>query len=949
MRNTPSRLAIGSLIITAAVFAAFASSTGWRPIETGQDEPPTIPISVEDLQAACQTRNPYLVTPCYARGEQWDEPALVAFRDTDDNSDHHVLATHGQIGATNGTAYDPDRHFLYVAAYFKRGTALGPLGIGGIYMLDLESGTVEEWTTVPDAGRDMHAPEGEYWPDTRAQNSIGIVGLGDIEYGGDDELFVMNLWEREIFRYRTTDKALVQRIPIGAVDEPWYGSNARPFALAVQGGRLYHGVVNSAWRPRDDSAIEALVYSSEYDGSDMREVARFSLDHPRDAALRAGFGGGISGRWRAWRDGYNSVSGNPGFGVYPQPMLADLAFTNDGDMILGMRDRFGDMTFFDPSGANPPGEGAGIPAGDILIGRRDGDRWTVEPNPEFFSEDAGPGLGESRAVHDETGFGGLAHIPVTDRIITLGLAPERISSGGAYWFESDDGDNTAREQLYAWDPDYPNFGKANGLGDVELLCPLTIPTPTPTATRTATATRTTTPTPESTATATDIPYYEIYLPWGLKECPPKKRYIDVVLVLDRSTSMLRTIEGSDTPKNEAAIRAASRFVSSLQLEPDYLGRHDQVAIVGFNDLAWLEHPLGNDRDGALAALEVIRTKTEEGTRLDLGFEQGQAALDGGSTMPDNRQVMIVLTDGLPNRVPFTPPLRQEDTVIAAASVAKSRGTQVFTIGLGKPVDINPRMLISCSSNVYDYFYAPLPEDLDGIYERIAGRFFGCDEDELPPPTPCVPEFVHTDIMLVLDMSTSMQRTTASGTIKLDAALAAARLFKNQLDFEPDGWHRRDQLGIVGFNDEAWIETLLTHDEAELDRAINALPDRVAEGTRLDLAFEMGQEAIERSVRLPENRAILVLLTDGLPNRVPTPVPSGRQEDTVLAVAAAVKAKGTRVFTVGLGLPDDVLRTLLEDSASSPRDYYFAPDSEDLADIYRQIAGRIDACEPASLF
>ena len=932
------------VVFVALAIASVAASTGWRGIASGQEDPPGSPISVEDLQASCATSNPYLVTPCYARGEQWDEPALVAFRDTADNSDHHVLATHGQIGATNGTAYDPVRHQLYVAAFFKRGTALGPLGIGGVYMLDMASGDVEQWTTVPDAGRDMHDSRGDYWPDTRAQNSVGIVGLGDIEYGGDDTLFVMNLWEREIFRYRTSDKSLVQRIPIGSTGESWETSNARPFALAVWEGRLYHGVVNSAWRPRDDDAIEALVYSSEFDGSDMREVARFDLTYPRDAAI-SGFGGGVPSTWRAWRDGYNNVSRFPGFGVYPQPMLSDLGFTNDGHMLLGFRDRFGDMTFFDPSGANPPGEGSGIPAGDLLIGRRAGDRWTVDPNPEFFAEDAGPGLGERSAIHDETAFGGIAHIPVTDRIITMGLAPEVTSSGGAYWFESDDGDNTAREQLYAWDPDYPNFGKANGLGDVELMCPMTLPTPTPTATRTSTPTPVNTPTPSATPTATRIPYYEIYLPWGLSECPPKKRYIDVVLVLDRSTSMLRPVEDGGAPKNEAAIRAASRFVASLQLEPDHLGRHDQVAIVGFNDLAWLEHPLGNDRDGALAALEVLRTKTQEGTRLDLGFNQGQAALDGGSTMPDNRQVMILLTDGLPNRVPFKPPLRQEDTVIAAAAAAKARGTQVFTIGLGKPVDINPRMLITCSSHVYDYYYAPRPEDLDSIYERIAGRFFGCDEDELPPPTPCVPEFVHTDIMLVLDMSTSMQRTTTSGAVKLDAALNAARMFKDLLDFEPDGWHRRDQLGIVGFNDEAWIETLLTHDEVELDRAINALPDRVAEGTRLDLAFNMGQEAIEKSVRLPENRAIMVLLTDGLPNRVPTPIPSGTQEETVLAAAAAAKAKGTRVFTVGLGLPDDVLRTLLEESASSPRDYFFAPDSEDLADIYRQIAGRIDTCEP----
>ena len=48
-----------------------------------------------------------------------------------------------------------------------------------------------------------------------------------------------------------------------------------------------------------------------------------------------------------------------------------------------------------------------------------------------------------------------------------------------------------------------------------------------------------------------------------------------------------------------------------------------------------------------------------------------------------------------------------------------------------------------------------------------------------------------------------------------------------------------------------------------------------------------------------------------------------------------------MFTIGLGLPDDVLRQLLEDAASHPRDYAFAPDAEDLAAIRRDI----DRLEP----
>ena len=181
-------------------------------------------------------------------------------------------------------------------------------------------------------------------------------------------------------------------------------------------------------------------------------------------------------------------------------------------------------------------------------------------------------------------------------------------------------------------------GRGHGLGDAELLCGPPVPTPTPTPT--------VTPTPVS-----------IYVPYGENECIPEKRFVDVVLVLDRSTSMLRSVEEGGQPKNEAAIAAARSFIDALALEPDPndpLRRHDQVAIVGFNDTGWVETMLTGNRVVAEEALERIRGKTLEGTRLDLALETGQLPLDGPERIPANEAVLVLLTDGLPNRVPFGP-------------------------------------------------------------------------------------------------------------------------------------------------------------------------------------------------------------------------------------------------------------------------------------------------------
>jgi Mg-chelatase subunit ChlD len=201
---------------------------------------------------------------------------------------------------------------------------------------------------------------------------------------------------------------------------------------------------------------------------------------------------------------------------------------------------------------------------------------------------------------------------------------------------------------------------------------------------------------------------------------------------------------------------------------------------------------------------------------------------------------------------------------------------------------------------------------------------------------CDDVLTRADIVLVLDDSTSMRRLTRTGRPKLAAVLDAARLFLDRVDLDAADGHR-DQVAIVGFNDTVWTEQALTADKAALLAAIDRLPARMAEGTRLDRAVTGGADALAGPARDPANTPVLVLLTDGLPNRVPTPAPSGSQENTVLAAAARVKAAGVRLYTVGLGEPTDIDARLLSAMASQPEMYYYAPDAEDVAHIYAQVA------------
>ena len=160
--------------------------------------------------------------------------------------------------------------------------------------------------------------------------------------------------------------------------------------------------------------------------------------------------------------------------------------------------------------------------------------------------------------------------------------------------------------------------------------------------------------------------------------------------------------------------------------------------------------------------------------------------------------------------------------------------------------------------------------------------------------------------------------------------------------------RQDQVAIVGFNGEAWTSIRLSDDRPAVNAAISDLESKISEGTRLDLALEEGQSVFEAGERLQPNEPVMILLTDGLPNQVPfgpgSPHPEcDAQECTVLKFASVAKSKGTRIYTIGLGLDDDVLRPLMESVATDSSMYYHAPDGEDLAGIYRQIAGRISEC------
>lgn len=195
---------------------------------------------------------------------------------------------------------------------------------------------------------------------------------------------------------------------------------------------------------------------------------------------------------------------------------------------------------------------------------------------------------------------------------------------------------------------------------------------------------------------------------------------------------------------------------------------------------------------------------------------------------------------------------------------------------------------------------------------------------------CRPDAVRTDVVLVVDASTSMLEPTRSGRTKLEAATEAVAAFVGELELEPDARGKADQAAIVVFNESATVLAPLGRDRAALDAALGSI--EVAMTTRLDLGIRAGGEALAGSARDERNSAAMIVLTDGRANPVPV--------EEAARVAEAVKAAGVRLYTVGLG--DEVEADALRAMASAPSLYRAAPDGDDLSAVYADVTEEI-AC------
>ncbi|ELS01824.1 hypothetical protein Xen7305DRAFT_00015300 [Xenococcus sp. PCC 7305] len=367
-------------------------------------------------------------------------------------------------------------------------------------------------------------------------DAVGKYGLGDLELSADGTtLWAVNLNDRKLYKVPVGDSAdpLTPATPASA-DIDSYDlitdiinngddlgvnpeENIRPFALSIREGLVYFGMVNTAQYDADGnegtpngvggvddttsaSDLRAFVYTFDPENPTAApvQVLDIPLDYERDLASSSAQLGAEepSANWHPWVASFptDTIAGT-GEEAYTQPILSDIDFDINGNMLLGFRDRWGDQIGRQVN--RPDGTGGsgftGNSGGDLLVAilDPDTDTWTIEthvttdningnndPDGELFGNEffENGGANDSNELHSESAQGGLTVVPGFTEVVTTAEDPIDAFAGGFEWFNTVDGSFAGHfaangdSGLDIFDGTVADsLGKSNGLGDLEFI------------------------------------------------------------------------------------------------------------------------------------------------------------------------------------------------------------------------------------------------------------------------------------------------------------------------------------------------------------------------------------------------------------------------------------------------------------------------------------------------
>ncbi|GAB3944026.1 hypothetical protein GCM10028805_11090 [Spirosoma harenae] len=433
-------------------------------------------------------------------------------------------------GSLWAQAYNKVTKQLFSAAMLKRHAGLGPGGLDAIYITDLTSPNTPSapvYINLSDVGVDVGSVPSNTArglvgdktlpsADPQSFSLIGTVGIGGMSMSSDgNTLYFMNVKNNSLYAldlsvYNTTGNTKDIRLANGPYAVPSLGcvnGTQRSWAVKFSKNKVYVGSVCDALSG-SKSNLRAGVFSFDPTTNtfNTQPVFDFPLTYPKGYADWAD--ANITG-WFPWSNSFSSQITSVTFSsganasitlIRPQPILTDIEFDIDGSMILALGDRAGFQQGHRNYDLSGTGNYSGRVAGDILrafsrqgvfvlenaakAGPFVGSRPRNNQGPgfgEFYVDDSGAGAGSDGLYHAEIGLGSLALRPGSGEVVTGVMDPTGINtaynfiafSGGIRHMNNTTGLVNNAFALYSSPTSGTRdgtFGKAAGLGDLEILC-----------------------------------------------------------------------------------------------------------------------------------------------------------------------------------------------------------------------------------------------------------------------------------------------------------------------------------------------------------------------------------------------------------------------------------------------------------------------------------------------
>ena len=293
----------------------------------------------------------------------------------------------------------------------------------------------------------------------------------------------------------TIDLAALTTIETDCTNGTWI-----PGAIKAHDGLVYLGatcIADGGGATATDLAGHVFAYDPA--AGTAAAVASFPLSYTRGYASQD-FAGAptASANYQPWvaaepaRQGTLFQIAPPGVGLapfgqsfYPQPWLTDIEFDEGNNLLIGITDRFGDQFGNDNAGA-ASGNGEGVAAGDTvrLLPTGTGTWGLTAGDDDFYDGERYP-FNNLAGGHEEISLGHLAVLLGRGEVVTNAFDPAPVTgrvprpgggfyaaayrAGGVIYMSHDDGSRTRSYQVFGLD-EVGTFGKASGIGDIELIC-----------------------------------------------------------------------------------------------------------------------------------------------------------------------------------------------------------------------------------------------------------------------------------------------------------------------------------------------------------------------------------------------------------------------------------------------------------------------------------------------